>query len=137
MTLVWDVRWTGMELLEGSLHIVFHDGRQQLGRFETDSVVISTGRRRFETTIPLLIAENVFSQLMIDVVFVTEDRTFKLGEFPLRIQPYDSRTMTVGVSDAWQEALSAGQAKLFQSFRLERFNPNKKDEQLRTNKRDL
>lgn len=135
VTLVWDIRWTGLELLEGYLDIRLRDGRERLGDVRTDEMVLSTGRRRFETTLPIRSTNNFSSQLEIEVDFVTEERRFRLGSyllFPTRADPYGSRTLTVAVCDPWQTAFSGRRARLVESLRLERFNPRQNDTSLVT-----
>jgi hypothetical protein len=130
MTLVWDLNWTGFELLEGHLDIVVSDGNNLIGRIRTDEIVLSTGSRRIETRLPVFSTEGYYSQAMLHAVFVTNDRRFDLNEFPLRFQAYGTRTMTVGISDPWGVRFSPRQSQLTQSLRLERFNPEKQDRSL-------
>ena len=130
VTLVWDFKWTGFELLEGHLEIAVSDGREQIGRIKTDDIVISTGERRLETRMPVASRDGLYSQVTLQAVLVTEDRNFDLGEFPLRLQPYGTRTMTVGISDPWDVRFSTRQAELTRSLRLDRFNPESQDQSL-------
>jgi hypothetical protein len=130
VTLVWDLKWTGYELLEGHLDIVVSDGREQIGRIKIDGIVLSTGQRRFETRLPVFSTDGFYTQAMLHAVLVTADRRFDLGEFPLRFQQYGTRTMTVGISDPWGVRFSTRQSKLTQSLRLERFNPEDQDRSL-------
>jgi len=132
MTLVWDFKWNGFELLEGHLEIAVSDGRDQIGHIKTDDIVISTGERRLETRLPALSKDGLYQQVSLQAVLVTADRSFDLGEFPLRLQPYGTRTMTVGISDPWDVRFSTRQSQLTRSLRLERFNPESQDGSLAT-----
>ncbi|MBT4866373.1 MAG: hypothetical protein HON53_14815 [Planctomycetaceae bacterium] len=132
MTLVWDFKWTGFELLEGHLEIAVSDGREQMGHIKTDDIVISTGERRLETRMPVHSKDGLFQQVSLQAVLVTADRRFDLGEFPLRLQPYGTRTMTIGISDPWDVRFSPRQTELTRSVRLDRFNPESQDESMKS-----
>jgi hypothetical protein len=132
VSLVWDLKWTGLEILEGYLDIIVYDGREKLAQLATDEIVVTTGERRIETRLPVISTDNSFRQAELHASLVTPKRSYDLGTFPLRLRPYGTRRFAVGVSDPWETGYSTRQRQIVFSLRFERFNPDPKDLSVRT-----
>ena len=128
----WSLRWTGQGLVDGRLAFMLYDHEMLLSEFKSDQLVLDKQERRFSTMIPAQASTNASSEIVVRPTFVTERKSFDLGEFPLRLPQRTERTLVVAAADAWGIRQSAGNAALERSLSLEQFHPKSIDVSMAT-----
>ena len=124
LTLLWQCSVASTGLLEGYFLVTAHDGVQQFGQFRSNDVALHAGFHEVPMMLPPMKVDNAFSNVSLQVSFVTPDRKYDLkNEFPLRVGRAYERTFAVGVCDSFDSNLSQAEKRLLDELKFEAISP--------------
>jgi hypothetical protein len=131
--MTFDVRlnWSSPRLLEGRLQLQFISGPLTMLRYTTQEMALTNGAQTFRVMTPPAQSVDFTSQMSVRAQFVAKDRTFDLGEFPLFMASKAERSLVICAATALGR-LNPVEAKLFQSLRVEAFDPATGEERARS-----
>ncbi|WP_417396555.1 hypothetical protein [Gimesia chilikensis] len=125
LTLVWQCSVASTGLLEGYFLVTAHDGVQQFGQFRSNDVALHAGFHEIPMMLPPMKVDNAFSNVSLQVSFVTADRKYDLkNEFLLRVGRVYERMFAVGVCDSFDTSLSQAEKRLLDELKFEAISPS-------------
>lgn len=115
--------WTGTGLLEGALELSFPSVDENAPRFRSHDLAMTGGVKDFRIMIPPAMAGSAGFSREILARFVTKSAVLDLGRFDFGAPQGSQRTFSICVCRP-KLIRPAGEFSLWQSLRIERFQPS-------------
>ena len=115
--------WSGSGLLEGALELSFPDGDENAPLFRSHDLAMTGGVKAFRLLIPSSSSSGQGFLREVQARFVAKSAVLDLGRFDLGVQRGAERSFTLCVARP-KLARTPGEFALWQSLRLERFQPD-------------
>lgn len=118
--------WSGTNILEGQLDMVFMSGNRVAGRYRSGDIALTTGEQSFRMMLPPMRSDAYDSELEVQVQFLTAKGRFDLGRMFLFTPVQVERSFVICVSRP-QSTLSERDFNVVRSMALERFDPKESE----------